>query len=396
MGSLTLRNLRGVVTGRAGPGAWLEASSIHVDAGRIISIGDDDDASGAIVVDGGGNTAVPGLIDSHSHPLVGEFSPVLNSTSWITHYLHCGVTTFISAGEVVMPGLPVNPPDPRFIKHLALVTKTSFDAVQPAGARVIGGTPVLLPGLTEEDFDDFAAAGIGLVKFIYYDFDAAPSGEAQRYLEWSRARGMKVKLHAGGTSYLGDSAVVGAERVLAIRPDIVAHLNGGPIPPPRADVERIVRETDCAYEIVPGGNPRTTELILRLTAELGSFERLLLGTDTPGGTGEMPRAMLRLTSDVASTRGFSPTNAVAAATGNVARAHGLDLGVLEPGRPADIVLLGPIRGSVATDALDAFAQGDIPGVALVVTRGEIRLTRSTKTPPPIRPARVVRAPGIPA
>jgi enamidase len=147
---------------------------------------------------------------------------------------------------------------------------------------------------------------------------------------------------------------------------------------------------------VPGGNPRVTELIVRLTRELGCFERLLLGTDTPGGTGEMPRAMLRMISDVASSGDFGVENAIAAGTGNVAAAHGLDSGLLEVGRPADLVLAGPIRGSVGRDALDAFRQGDIPGVTLVLTAGEIRLTRSTKTPPAMTPARIVKAPGIDA
>jgi hypothetical protein len=69
---------------------------------------------------------------------------------------------------------------------------------------------VLVPGLTEADFDEFAAAGIRVVKFIYYDYEDAAPSEAERYVAWSRARGIKVKIHTGGTSYIGESVVTGA------------------------------------------------------------------------------------------------------------------------------------------------------------------------------------------
>jgi enamidase len=282
MPSLTIRGLGGVVTGRTGPAAFRPVRCLHVRDGAVATIGDEA-LPADTVVEAGGAIAIPGLIDSHSHPLIGEWSPVLNSIGWITHYLHGGVTTFISAGEVVMPGFPVDPPDPGFVRNLALVTKKSFDALRAAGARVLAGTPVLVSGLTEQDFDLFRAAGIRLVKFIYYDYERAPAGESRRYVAWARERGMKVKLHAGGTSYLGDSAPAGIERTLELAPDIVAHLNGGPIPPPPREVERIVRETTCAYEIVPGGNPRVTELILRLTRELGCVDPSCSGPTPRGG-----------------------------------------------------------------------------------------------------------------
>jgi enamidase len=75
------------------------------------------------------------------------------------------------------------------------------------------------------------------------------------------------------------------------------------------------------------------------------------------------------------------------ATGNVGRAHGLAEGVLEEGRPADLVVLDRIPGSVAADALDAFARGDLPGISTVLIDGEPRVVeRSQQTPPPERPA----------
>jgi cytosine/adenosine deaminase-related metal-dependent hydrolase len=73
------------------------------------------------------------------------------------------------------------------------------------------------------------------------------------------------------------------------------------------------------------------------------------------------------------------------ATGNVGRAHELGIGILEEGRPADIVLMHKITGSVAENALDSFSKGDLPGISYVIIDGEIRVAgRSQQTPPPER------------
>jgi enamidase len=114
---------------------------------------------------------------------------------------------------------------------------------------------------------------------------------------------------------------------------------------------------------------------------------VLIGTDTPGGTGVIPRGILREIAFISSVGEVAPEAAVCMATGNVGRAHGLNLGILEEGRPADIVLLHKITGSVAKDALDSFAKGDLPGISTVIIDGEIRVAgRSQQTPPPERVA----------
>jgi len=71
-----------------------------------------------------------------------------------------------------------------------------------------------------------------LVKFIFYDYSLLPNGEAERYVAWARARGIKVKIHSGGVSRSGVSQVAGADIVKRIKPDIVGHITGGPIPMP--------------------------------------------------------------------------------------------------------------------------------------------------------------------
>lgn len=124
----------------------------------------------------------------------------------------------------------------------------------------------------------------------------------------------------------------------------------------------------------------TDELMRR-----GRLDRLTLGTDTPGGTGVIPRGMLRNICYLASVCGVDPVSAVAAATGQTARAHGLATGVIAEGMPADLLVLGPISGSIARDGLESFALGDLPGIATVLVDGvPLVASRSEQTPPPSR------------
>ena len=95
--------------------------------------------------------------------------------------------------------------------------------------------------------------------------------------------------------------------------------------------------------------------------------------------------MLRQLCFICSVCGVSPAEAIAIATGNTAKAHGLDVGILAPGRPADIVICGPVQGSAGQSVADAIAHGDLPGIAYVIANGEIVVRgRSRQTPPPHR------------
>ena len=385
MSSTLIKNIGALVTGDL-RSPLRRADSIYIEDGIIRVVGNGISHRADTVIDARGITAIPGLIDSHSHPTFGEFTPAQNSLSWITNYMHGGVTALISAGELHLPGLPL-PPDPKTALSLALVAKRCWDNLRPSGVKVYGGTLLLVPGLKEEDFDEIAAAGIRLVKFIFYDYSLLPNGEAERYVKWARERGIKVKIHSGGVSRSGVSQVAGVEIVKRIHPDIVGHITGGPIPMPEKEVEQIVTETDLYVEICSSGNPRMVLSLMRAVKVKSAFHRVLVGTDTPGGTGVIPRGMLREIAFLSSIVEVAPELAICMATGNVGRAHGLSMGTLEEGRAADIVLLDRIQGSVANDGLDCFAKGDLPGISVVMIDGEIRVAgRSQQTPPPERPA----------
>ena len=385
MASILVKNIGTFVTGKL-ESPLRQADAIFIRDGIVQTIGKGLSQAADHVIDANGITAIPGLIDSHSHPSIGEYTPAQNSLSWITNYMHGGVTALISAGELHLPGLPL-PPDARTALSVAIVTKKCYDNLRPSGVKVHAGTLLLVPGLSEKDFDEIQSLGIKLVKFIFYDYSLLPNGEAERYVTWAHARGIKVKIHSGGVSRSGVSQVAGFDMVQKIRPDIIGHITGGPIPMPEEDMIRIANETECFMEICTSGNYRLALSLARVVKAKGLHQRVLIGTDTPGGTGIVPRGILREIAFLSSVGEIEPENTICMATGNVGRAHDLNIGILEEGRPADLVLMHKITGSVAKDALDSFAKGDLPGISYVIIDGVVQVAgRSQQTPPPERVA----------
>jgi enamidase len=160
---------------------------------------------------------------------------------------------------------------------------------------------------------------------------------------------------------------------------------------PLPEIEELVCETTGYLEIAYAGNPRWTVRVLDLLREHDALGRVTVGTDTPSGTGTAPRGMLRTMALMTSLGGVPPEQAICLATGNTAQAHGLRTGFIRPGFPADLVLMGNIRGANGPSALEALALGDLPGVSMVLVDGELLVPgRSEQTPPPERLARVIK------
>ena len=134
----------------------LDANTLVIDDGLIVAIGKeaDCDLEGArTTVDCKGTTVAPGLIDSHVHPVFGDWTPRQNQLGWIESNLNGGVTTMISAGEVHLPG---RPKDVLGVKALAITAQRSFEGMRAAGVgggvKVMAGAPVIEKGMVEEDF----------------------------------------------------------------------------------------------------------------------------------------------------------------------------------------------------------------------------------------------------
>ena len=379
MADLRVINIGTIVSGEI-DAPLADGNTVVVRDGTIAYVGD---AGGApppdadeITVDAAGATLIPGLIDNHVHPVVGDFSPRQRVLDFIESCLHGGVTSMISAGE---PHFPGRPRDRAGTKALAIVGAKSFANARPGGVKVTAGAVILEHGLTETDFDEMAEAGVQLVGEIGLSA-VCTAEEAAPMVRWAQARGMRVAMHTGGVSIPGSNAIR-ADLVLAIRPDVASHVNGGPTRLPLADVERILDETDCFVEIVQCGNTLAAQEVARLVAARGDERRLILGTDMPSGTGVIPLGMLRTIAWVASLGGIAPERAVAMATGNTARLHGFNRGVVAVGREADLVLVDAPIGSAADTALETLATGDTPAVSAVIVDGAIKIGVSRNTPP---------------
>ena len=377
---LLIKNIGTMVSGDISQ-PILPADAILIENGSIKAVGMETELGFPNVdrvIDVNGMTVTPGLIDSHCHTVIGGYTPRQRQLDFLESYLHGGITTVISAGEVHTPG---RPRDAAGAKALAILAAKAFANVRPGGVKVLGGGLILEPGLQEEDFAEMAQEGVthlgeiglGAVK---KSEDAAPM------VRWAKKYGMVVMMHTGGTSIPGSSTVT-AEQVIATNPDVVSHLNGGPTSVPQAEVEEIINETELAFEIVECGNTKIALEIVRIAREKGAFKRLLIGNDAPSGTGVIPLGILRVINLITAVGGVKVPEAIAMATGNTAKIYKLNRGFIKGGYEADLVVMDTPMGSVGADAIGAIEAGDIPGIAAVFVDGEVKTWVSRNTPPPV-------------
>lgn len=357
----------------------LDADSILVEGDKIAKVGLDGATVQAAdrVIDASGMLLSPGLIDSHVHPAIGDYTPRLNTVGWIEHYLHGGITSMISLGELHVPG---RPHDPAGVKALAILASKCYRNVPKGSVKVLGGTLILESGLVEADFSEMAREGVRTVKFIQAIEDRQ---EAVQFSKWAKKYGMRVMIHCGGTS-LPDVPTTNADGIMEVQPDVLAHLNGGPTALSPGDIDKLMRNTGWTVDLVRFGNPKALAQIADMVVELGAHRRIILGTDSPTGNGVEPLGMLHLITHLASLTGIKAEEALCMATGNTARTYDLPVGFIEPGKSADLTLIDAPVGSVATEALESFTIGDSPAVAMVMIDGEIVVKRSKNTIPPQR------------
>ncbi|HMB11978.1 amidohydrolase family protein [Saliniramus sp.] len=357
----------------------LDADTIVAVGGMIVEIGkaSDCDTDGAdIIVDACGTTVCPGLIDGHTHPTFGEYSPRTDNHSWIFNCLHGGTTTMISAGEVHIAG---RPSDRIGVKALAIAAQRSFSAARPAGVKMIAGAPLLEEGLLEEDFQEMAEAGIELIGEVGIG-SVADVETASRMVAWARANGMRSLTHTGGPSIPG-SRLMAAEEIIEIDPDVIGHINGGHTAFAHSEIRCLCEGCSRAIEIVHNGNSFAALYALRLATEMGQLERIVLGTDGPSGAGVPALGMLRMIAMLASFGELPAEKVFCFATGNTARVHQLPQGVIAPDRPADLLIMDRAQGTAGRTLLESVELGDLPGIGMVLIDGVPLLRPSRNTPP---------------
>ena len=211
----------------------LDADTIVVHDGLITAVGKESDCNieqPDLLIDAR-HGVCPGLIDSHVHPVFGDWTPRQSQLGWIESTLHGGVTTMISAGEVHLPG---RPRDIVGLKALAITAQRAFDNYRPGGVKVLAGAPVVEKGMVEADFKELAESGVRLLGEI--GLGSVKGGtEAATMVKWARAHGIQSTIHTGGPSIPG-SGLIDKDVVLEADADIIGHINGGHTALPEAHV----------------------------------------------------------------------------------------------------------------------------------------------------------------
>lgn len=357
----------------------LDADAIVCLGGRIqwIGLAGDLDLEGAVtVIDAKGCALAPGLIDSHVHPVAGDWTPRQGQVGWIDSSLHGGVTTMISAGEVHMPG---RPKDIVGLKAMAIASQRWYENFRPSGVKVIAGAPIIEHGMEEEDFRQLAEAGVKLLGEV--GLGGVKAGEeAKKMVAWARKYGIQSTIHTGGPSIPG-SGLIDKDVILEADADVIGHINGGPTALPDDQIMCLCESCKNAIEIVHNGNGRAGLLALRTAKELGELNRVILGTDGPAGSGVQPLGILRMVAMLSSLGDIPAETAFCFATGNTARVRELDCGLIERGRSADFVLMDKAQDSAGRDLLHSIQLGDLPGIGMMIIDGVVRANRSRNTPP---------------
>ena len=246
-GRLVIRNIGLILSGMV-ERPILDGDCLVAEGGIISAVGraaDLDTENAETVIDARGTTLAPGLIDSHVHPVIGDYTPRQQQINWIDSCLHGGVTTMISAGEVHLPGRPKD-------------------------------------GMEEQDFKDLAAAGVKLLGEV--GLGSVKAGDkAKRMVAWARKHGIQSTIHTGGPSIPG-SGLIDKDVVLEADADIIGHINGGHTALPDSQITCLCEQCKRGIEIVHNGNERAGLLAMRTAFELKEPHRVILGTDAPAGS----------------------------------------------------------------------------------------------------------------
>ena len=383
---LVIKNI-GLMLSGALEAPIIDADTLVAVDGRITAFGKlaDCDTEGATtIVDAKGVTLCPGLIDSHVHPVFGDWTPRQGQVNWIDSSMHGGVTTMISAGEVHLPG---RPRDPTGVVALAITAQRAFSNFPVGGVKVHAGAPILETGMVEEDFKFMAEAGVKLLGEIGLGGVKA-GAEARTMVDWARKYGIQSTIHTGGPSIPG-SGLIDKDVVLEAGADIIGHINGGHTALPLDQIACLCEQCSAGIEIVHNGNEKAALFALRTAGELDQVARVILGTDGPAGSGVQPLGIIRMVAMLSSLGDVPAEIAFCFATGNTARVRELDCGLIEIGRAADFAMLDRAQHTAGKDLLESVGMGDIPGVGMVIIDGKIASGRSRNTPPAERIPEVV-------
>lgn len=371
-GDMVIKNIGTIVSGDFYKGIIKDADTIVCRKGLISEVGKEADCHFSdidLVVDANGQVVIPGLIDSHLHNTLDDYAPQRGAVGCYSDALLYGTTTMISEGEQG-PGYPRFYDDPIGVKATAIMAARVFSKFRPGGAlKMRGGAVVLVHGLTENDFKEMSEAGVWLIAEIGGGGLARPE-DVIPMVEWARKYGFFVSCHLAPPSIPGSSWVT-SDDILKIKPDKIAHFNGGSTGVSYDHIDRLIKESSAGLELVVNGNMKNFNKILQQLKGRRELNRVNFGSDAPTGQSALQAAINLAIVKASSLNDISAEQAIAMGTGNTADLYHLNTGKIEVGREADICVIDNPPSSVGKNALEAIEAGDPFGASLVIVDGEI-------------------------
>ena len=342
-------------------GTTLPSADIGVRDGRIAFVGDSPPALQARdTLDGSGLTAMPGLVDTHTHLLTpfvipasvgdagpADLDPVLDSILFA--HLEAGVTTILTLGDFwpairrvrdeIAGGERVGP---RLLVAGPVLTSPGGKPTPLCrrDARCLEDfvREVEIPDAGRDAVRTLAEQGVDFIKVMY-------GGQGVRsrithetliaIVEEAHALGLPVAAHV-------DTAEEGME-ALGSGVDLLAHPPG--LEPPSPELLGLLRESGppvvSTLKAVEGNRHEIIAALVRAGVPP------VFGTDRPAGRSWTVRAAVLREMEALGTAGMTDDELVEAATSRAARAlgQGEEFGSIEVGKAADLVLYDGAAGN---------------------------------------------------
>jgi len=374
-----------------------ERWEVRVDQGRIEAAGPSVPTDGATVIELGGTTLIPGLIEGHAHILLHPYDEtpwadqvlleshaerVARAVAHAEASLMAGITTMRDLGsegagyadvgvrDAIAKGVV---PGPRLlVAGPALVATGSYNPKGapewsfPKGAEEADGSDDLLR-ITRDQI----GRGADFIK-VYADYRWGPNGEARpTYLEQELALIVEAAGSSGRPVVAHASTPEGMERAIRAGVATIEHGDGGTDETFAMMVDRGVAfcPTLAAGDAITrygGWREGVDPEPARIRNKRASFRRALDAGVTicfGGDVGVYPHGENVRELELMVDYGMSPRDALRAATAGNAEIFGLtDRGRVEPGLLADLVA---VEGDPSRDI------GALWNVALVMKGGEI-------------------------
>ncbi len=343
--------------------------SVAIEDGRIAWIRPNDsaDVEGAEVIDAGGATIVPAMVDCHSHLTLqggshwiergGDPPPFLRQVARdnARRLAHAGILWARDVGAPMADGVPLS---------IAVREEHKGGSGVPY-IRVAGtwigktGYPSLWVTSDGPDLKDKALAqldlGTDLVK-IYMD---APGGvkdspftieDVRAAVEAVHARGARVAAHSGylaGAKVAAEAGVDSIEHGMELDDDIARTMKRGDVTLVStlsvfASWETFARTTTIERFTASEGRARIAKRKEGAYASIAAAKRagVRIATGSDFGGGSVRAGHLAWEVELLVDAGLEPYEALAAATRNGGALYGVDhAGRIDEGMPADLVLI---------------------------------------------------------